>query len=468
MKKLPKKIVLFALIFILSLSSVFSVYAEDETDSSETVSEDADGSEEVSEESEEEAQEEDSDDAWPEAPEILSSSVLVMDSVTGAVFYSLNADEKVSPASTTKLLTCLIALEYCSLDETITYSETAVDLIDRASNIGAVAGEEMSLEDCLYGLMLPSGNECANAIAEHISGSIDDFVELMNEYAAELGCTNTHFSNPSGLYASDHYTTAEDMYLIAQAAFANSTLVDIISQTTYTIAATNMSEEREVSTSNLLIDSTSTYYNSTVVGGKTGYTSQDGRALVILSENDNMHLICLFFDCIDYYGVFTDAQSMLDYVYNNFSIVNISEQEIRFSSAFSGAQVELDSTASIVIPNSMTLSDLDSEIIFATDMDAEEFGDAKLDAGITTQDGRHLYASIKYYYGENYLGNIYVILNDNLEISAASFAAVYYVDIWDGIMIAAGIIILLFIVIKISKARGRKKRLKYVKKRRSS
>ena len=417
MKKLRKIFLQFALVFILSVSLSAGVLADEETSSEETSSDEA-SSEETSSESL----------VWPEASEIYSGSALVIDTVTGATLFSQDADEKIYPASTTKLLTAILALENCSLDETVTFSETAVDLESGASSIDAVAGEEMSLEDVLYGLLLPSGNDCANAIAEHVAGSIDAFAEMMNEKAEELGCTSSHFTNPSGLHDSDHYTTASDMFLIAKEAFSNSTIKEIISCASYTVDATNMSDERTFSNSNSLIQTDSSYYNSTVVGGKTGYTSSAGRALVILSESNNMNLICLFFNCPYYYGVFSDANTLLDYVYNNFSIVNISEAEERFSSSFADAKIVLDSTSSIIIPNSISLSDLDSTLTFATDMDAEEFEEAKLSAGVTTQDGRHLYAQIDYYFDGNYLGNIFVIVDDTLEISAASVSNVTYID----------------------------------------
>ena len=417
MKKLRKIFLQFALVFILSVSLSAGVLADEETSSEETSSDEASSGETSSESL-----------VWPEAAEIYSGSALVIDTVTGATLFSQDADEKIYPASTTKLLTAILALENCSLDETVTFSETAVDLESGASSIDAVAGEEMSLEDVLYGLLLPSGNDCANAIAEHVAGSIDAFAEMMNEKAEELGCTSSHFTNPSGLHDSDHYTTASDMFLIAKEAFSNSTIKEIISCASYTVGATNMSDERTFSNSNSLIQTDSSYYNSTVVGGKTGYTSSAGRALVILSESNNMNLICLFFNCPYYYGVFSDANTLLDYVYNNFSIVNISEAEERFSSSFADAKIVLDSTSSIIIPNSISLSDLDSTLTFATDMDAEEFEEAKLSAGVTTQDGRHLYAQIDYYFDGNYLGNIFVIVDDTLEISAASVSNVTYID----------------------------------------
>ena len=444
MKKLSKILLQFALVFILSVSACTVVFAEEET-SQEEASEETSSDESSSE-----------DLVWPEAPEIYSGSALVIDTVTGATLFSQDEDEKIYPASTTKLLTAILALENCSLDEIVTFSETAVDLESGASSIDAVAGEEMTLEDVLYGLLLPSGNDCANAIAEHVAGSIDAFAEMMNEKAQELGCTSSHFTNPSGLHDSDHYTTASDMYLIAKEAFSNSTIQEIISCASYTIAATNMSDERTVSNSDSLIQTDSAYYNSTVVGGKTGYTSSAGRALVILSQSDNMNLICLFFNCPYYTGVFSDANTLLDYVYNNFSIINISESEERFSSSFPDAKIVLDTTASILIPSSISLSDLTSTLTFATDMDAEEFEEAKLAAGVTTQDGRHLYAVIDYYFDGNYLGNIYVIVDDTLEIAQASVSDVIYIDMVYAIPAMILAVIIMITVILIGSSRRKK------------
>ena len=462
MKKYAKKIVQIMLALSLCLSLSFSAYAETDTDASEEETSASESGEEETQEtesSEEEETQETESGSWPEEPEFVSGSVLVVDTTTGAELVSKNADEVIYPASTTKILTCLLALENCSLDEIVTFSATAVDLPSDASDIDAVEGEQMTLEDCLYGLMLPSGNDCANAIAEHVAGSIEAFAEMMNEKAEELGCTNTHFVNANGLYDSDHYSTASDMYLIAKACFSNSQFVEIVSHESYTIAATNVSDARTVKNSNYLIRSDSSYYNSTVVGGKTGYTAKGGRALVILSQDGDLNLICLFFNSSDYYGPFTDAVSVLDYVYNNFSNVNISEAEERFTEAFEGARIVLDTTASIVIPDSISLSDLDSEIIFATDMEAEEFSAAKLDAGITTQDGRHLYASIEYYYDGNYLGNIYVLIDDTLEVAAASTVSnIVYIDPGYGIVAAALALVILFAVVKLGAVRRKKLR----------
>lgn len=397
---------------------------------------------------------------WPIAPELVSESVLMVEVNTGAVMYAKNIDTKRYPASTTKIMTCLIALERCSMSETVTFSESAVDLEAGDSSIDAVAGEEMSMKDCLYGLMLPSGNDCANAIAEHIGGSIEGFAEIMNERAAELGCTGTHFANPHGLYNSEHYTTAEDMMKIAQVAFNNSAFVEIFSHASYTIPATNMSEARAISNTNYMIVPNSSYYNDTVVGGKTGYLPESGRCLITLAEHDEMTVItvCMFSPL--YNGVFTDTQELLDYAFHGFSLSNISESESRFNYATEDARIMLDSTAQILMPSTLSLENLDSQIEFTYDMDIDEFKEASENAGITTRDGRHLYAIINYSYDGNYLGHINVLLDDNMEIPKASFATVHYVNAMWFFAGAVGVIFVssvLFIIIRRSRPKNTRK-----------
>ncbi|MBQ9814434.1 MAG: D-alanyl-D-alanine carboxypeptidase [Lachnospiraceae bacterium] len=388
---------------------------------------------------------------WPAAPDLLSGSCLMIEANTQAVLYSKNPDEKIYPASTTKLLTCLVALENSTFDETVTFSENAVNLEDDASNIGAVAGEQMTMKDCLYGLMVASGNECANAIAEHIAGSIPKFAEMMNRKAEELGCTGSHFVNPHGLFDENHYTTAADMLKIAQAAFNNSSLLDIISQASYTIKPTNKTEEeRTLTNSHYMILPHSEYYNEYVVGGKTGYLVESGRCLITLAKKDNMTIICVTMFCPTYTGVFSDTQELLDYAFNNFSIRNISQSEIRFGYADDKAKVVVDSTSQLLLPNKVAFESLDSRVHFTYDMDMDEYAAAKEAAGITTNDGRHLYAIMEYSLDDHYLGKVNVFLNDNLEITKAGFTQVVYVNLWFVLIIVGAVIIVLIAFFEIS------------------
>ncbi|MCF0143311.1 MAG: D-alanyl-D-alanine carboxypeptidase [Parasporobacterium sp.] len=396
---------------------------------------------------------------WPVPPVPQSGSVLVVEANTGAVLYSQNIDTQRYPASTTKLMTCLIALEKCSMNEIVTFSETACDIEEGSSNIGAVAGEQMTMRDVLYGLMVASGNECANALAEHIAGSIEAFADMMNARAEELGCTGTHFTNPHGLYDKNHYTTVHDMYRIARAAFNNSALVEILSHANYTIEPTNMNpDERRITSTVELIVPNSDYYNEYVIGGKTGYLPEAGRCLVSFAKKDSMDIITIVFFCADHEGVFTDTQMMLDYVFSNFSIKNISESESRFVFAEETANVVLDSSAQLLVPNNVPFEKMRSKITFAYDLDIDQFNKAKEEAGIFTQDGRHLFAMVDYYVGDYRLGSVNVLIDDNLQVSEASFINMYYINIWPVLGVVA-VIVIVFIILTMSKKRKVRKRV---------
>ena len=181
-------------------------------------------------------------DYWPEGPEVQSPSVILMEMSTGTVLYEKNSDERNYPASITKIMTTLLALENSDLNEVVTFSDDAINNTE-GSGIYRDYGEQMTMEQCLYAVMLNSANECAYAVAEHVGGTVEHFVDMMNEKAAELGCTNTHFANPHGLFDENHYTTAHDMALIAKAAYQNETFRIITGTARYTIPPTNKHDE---------------------------------------------------------------------------------------------------------------------------------------------------------------------------------------------------------------------------------
>ena len=159
---------------------------------------------------------------WPEGPEVVSPNVIVMEASTGTVLYDCNSLEAHYPASITKIMTTLIALENSDLNDIVTFSDAAIDNTE-GSGIAWDYGEQMTMEQCLYAVMLASANECAYAVAEHVGGTIENFVAMMNEKAKELGCQNTHFASPHGLHDENHYTCCYDMALIARAAYQNET-----------------------------------------------------------------------------------------------------------------------------------------------------------------------------------------------------------------------------------------------------
>ena len=180
--------------------------------------------------------------SWPKCPSIKAKEGVVMDLATGTILFGKNENKKWYPASTTKIMTALLAIEHAkSLDEKVEFTKEAIAAANRgSSSIGMTPGEKLTLKECLYGLMLASANEVANALAIHTAGSIDAFADMMNEKAKELGCTHTHFCNPSGLYEKEHYTTPADLARIARAAIKNDTFREIASTRKYVLPKTNL------------------------------------------------------------------------------------------------------------------------------------------------------------------------------------------------------------------------------------
>lgn len=228
----------------------------------------------------------------------------VFNLATGQCTYGQNLFGKMYPASTTKILTCLVAIEQADLDTQVTVSAHAADQTSDSSVANLAEGDAMTLKDLLYGLMLRSGNDAAIAIAETIGGSEEGFAKLMNEKAAALGATHSHFVTPHGLHEDDHYTTVYDMYLIFQAAVQNETFLQIISTPSYDVSYTGADGQAKsqtwVSTNRYLNGKESAPAGFTVVGGKTGTTYEAGYCLVLYSYNDqNQPIISIVYnsDC---------------------------------------------------------------------------------------------------------------------------------------------------------------------------
>ena len=208
---------------------------------------------------------------------INAKAAFLVEITTGQVLYEYHADDKLYPASTTKLMTALVAWEHCSPGDMISVSFQAVDgLAEQGSSVFLKNGEQMEFMDMLHYLLIASGNDAANALAEHISSSNSAFADLMNEKAEELGCQNTHFANPSGLHDENHYTSARDLGIIAQAAMKIPELREIVGKTQYKLQPTNMHEnETTITTTNHLISrlKDGRYFYKGAYGIKTGTTT---------------------------------------------------------------------------------------------------------------------------------------------------------------------------------------------------
>ena len=245
-------------------------------------------------------------------PEIQAQGAVLMDAATGNLLYSKNAETKYYPASITKLMTALLVAEKCSLDDTVTFSKTAVtNLESGAVTLGLVEGDKLTVRQCLYGLLLKSANEVANGLAEHTAGSISAFADMMNARAKELGCTNTNFGNPNGLNDSNHSTTPHDMALIARAAFQNATVCKVASTLSYQIPATQKAAARTISLGHKMLYPNDSRYYQGVIGGKTGYTSLAGNTLVTCAERDGVRLIAVIMKSKS--TQYTDTSALLDY-----------------------------------------------------------------------------------------------------------------------------------------------------------
>jgi len=245
-------------------------------------------------------------------PVIAAEGAALLNASTGQLLFSKNGDTKLYPASITKLMTALLVAENCNLDDTVTFSSTATTNLEAgAVSLNLVEGDKLTVRQCLYALLLKSANEVGNALAEHVAGSNAKFADMMNARAAALGCTNTHFTNPHGLNDNDHYTTPNDMALIAKAAFENGTVRTVASTLSYDLPATKKNAARTISIGHKMLYPNDSRYYAGIIGGKTGYTSKAGNTLVTAVERDGVRLIAVVMKSKSTH--YTDTKALLDY-----------------------------------------------------------------------------------------------------------------------------------------------------------
>lgn len=262
---------------------------------------------------------------WPQGPDIYAETAILMDADTGAILYNKGMDEKRYPASITKIMTCMLALEHSSLDEQVTFTETCQgDQVAGSGNAGMQVGEVLTMRQCLLLLMIRSANDVATQIAEHVGGSVEAFVDMMNQKAQELGCMNTHFVNASGMPDDNHYSTAYDMALIFREAIKNDTFREIIGTQSFVIEPTNMNTETRSFSSHhpLVVRSAPEYYEG-CFGGKTGVTDSAKNTLVSGAERNGMTLIAVTMRADELGQLCQDQTNMFNYGFNNFSKVEV-------------------------------------------------------------------------------------------------------------------------------------------------
>lgn len=256
-------------------------------------------------------------------PTLSSPSVILIDADSGRVIYEKNADKRMYPASTTKILSCIIALEKAKLTDQVTIGDINSKIPSDAVHMSLIQGEQLTLEQLLYGLMLRSANDAAVAIAEHVSGTVPSFAAEMNKKAKELGATSTNFVTPNGLFNKNHYTTARDMSLIAKYAMKNEKFRDIVSTIRYSIPATNKRPLRDyIANGNQLIWKGGKYKYQFATGIKTGYVPESGNCLVSSAKKNGTELIAVVFKA-NGKVMYSDSIKLFEYGFSNFTKKNV-------------------------------------------------------------------------------------------------------------------------------------------------
>lgn len=329
--------------------------------------------------------------SWPAGIDVASESAIVMDEDTGTILYAKNENLSQYPASITKIMTALLAVENGNMSDIVTYSEAAIYNVERGSSgIARDVGEQMTLEQCLYAMLLESCNSSAYAIAEHIGGTYDNFIKMMNDKAKELGCTNTHFNNANGLPDENHYTSAFDMALISREAFKNETFRTIIGTRNYTIPPTNKHDEVTPLNNHhemLHYYKTNKYLYDYCLGGKTGYTTQANSTLVTFAKKDNMTLVCVVMNTQSpnhYY----DTTNLFNYCFDNFQVLSIKDNAPLYENnenfdlgelAKEDNNIEISDNGTVIIPKAVNFSELSYSVLpnkgnNSTDGDKEIIG----------------------------------------------------------------------------------------------
>ena len=360
--------------------------------------------------------------------QLQCASAILMDADYGQVLYEQQAYEKAFPASMTKVMTALLTLE--AIEDGTISAETMVTVSDYAarkdfaneSTANLLSGEQMSVIDLLYCLMLPSANDAAKALAEHISGSADSFAEKMNQRAEELGCQNTHFLNPNGLHDENHYSCAYDIALMFRQAMSHELFLKIIGTAEYTTAATNLSGERILYNTNGLISNL--YYSGYVyekcIGGKSGTTSSAGKCLVSAAHNGEYPIISVIMgadlitaeDGSSRQGQFVESTRLFEYGFQNFRPVTLSRPDevvasVAVALSEDGTDVGLipQGSISLVLPYTVTEETIQTQITLT-----EESVTTPVEEG-------QVMGTLRFYQGDETFGELELVAERSMSFS---------------------------------------------------
>lgn len=338
MKKVKKQLLIVcSIISLLITAHPISVYADESVGTTETK------------------------EKWPESPSIMAESAILMEASTGTILYEKNIHAIQYPASITKIMTALLAIENCNLDEIVVVPAEAVYMEDKGTHIALDEGEQLSVEQCLYAVLLASANDAAYALAEHVGGTYDNFIEMMNKKAKDLGCQNTNFTNSHGLPDENHVTTAYDMALITRAALQYDEFREISGASYYEIPPSEHQKDLIPMYNHHKMIGQSEFHNEEVFAGKNGYTSVAKNTLVTCAQRENMKVICVTMKT-EGEQVYPDTQKLLNYGLDNFIKASVAGDRERYEKLLSEHNYKVSDidggNAFIVIPNGTHFSDL--------------------------------------------------------------------------------------------------------------
>ena len=394
---------------------------------------------------------------WPKAPEVGAEGAVLIDAKTGQVLYAKNADTAFYPASITKIMTALLALENCKLDDKVTFEGDALSALPLGyAAIAATEGETMSAEDWITALLVHSAGDAANALASHVGGTLSNFADMMNERAKKAGAKNTHFNNPSGLQEDNHYTTPYDMAMIMKDCIKNDDFVRISSLLSYTIEPNNKRTQAfPFATRHQMLQSYSSNYYPYAICGKTGYTSQAGYTLVTYAKKDDMELICCVMKCDQDPAKYNDTRALFEYGFKNFYLCDASKQDMRYTFSQSGIfsnlndnsselSISLKGDSQLILPRGLELVDLDTKLFYNKESSSGNF------------------AKVTYSYEGMKLGTAQLSLQKtdikNTDMKIFDEHTIY-INIW--YIIVAGILLITILIIFIIKKRKNRNRLRF-------
>ena len=330
---------------------------------------------------------------WPKGPGTYGDAAIVMDAGTGAILYAKNIDEHFYPASITKVLTALVALENGKFEDPVVVSEDCVSFLEPGdSSIGLKKGNEITLEQALYATLLASANEAAYAVGENVGKNAGHdyawFLEQMNERCRELGGTNSNFANTNGLPDPDHYTCARDMALIGSEMFKYPEFFKIVQTMQYEIPASDTCQQHIFQQKHKMLNESSREYYKYAVGGKTGYTPDALNTLITMADKDGMQLVCVVLHTQSghHYG---DTRKLFDYGYKNFTKTPVEGNE---TSQDVGEILEEEGGGYVLLPKGVEFADLEMELV------PDDANDGK--------------ATLNYIYEGNLVGKARVKLSD--------------------------------------------------------